>query len=97
MPRIIDEESLKRVNLNARLIAEDFADCGDPLLSSKERSLLHIYENGDNNPVEKFRPTFNDIDMAVREGIEGTWIDRKPRCLARHRVTRVAGEGSGES
>ena len=97
IPRIVDEESSKCVDLDAGLIAEDFASRGDALLGGEQRGFVHVDQDGDDDPVEEFRSTLDDVDVAVGEGVERPGIDREARRLVRHPVTRVAGEGSFES
>ena len=55
--------------------ADDLADHADPLLDREERRLLVLLEDRDDHPIREPPRPREDVEMAVRQGIEGTGID----------------------
>ena len=72
---VVDEQPVERVDLDVRLVLEHGPDDVDALLHREERRLLGVDEDRDDDPVEQPRAARDDVDVAVRERIEGAGID----------------------
>ena len=46
-----------------------------PLLDRKERALLVVDEDSDDNLVEELRAALDNVEVAVRHGVEGAGVD----------------------
>ena len=74
---VIHEQPVEGVHFDIRHRAEDSAHDLHALVHREKRRLLGIHQNGHDDPVEQSRAARNDIDVPVRQRIEGTGIDSK--------------------
>src|SRR6185437_8750577 len=71
---IVDQQPIERLDLDARVFLEYDARNLDTLIRREQRRLFRIRGNGDNDAIEEPRATHDDVDVAVRQRIEGAGI-----------------------
>ena len=70
--------------------AERRPDDVDPLLDGEERLLSRVGEHADDDPVERSGRAADDVDVAVRDRVEGARVDRDAHPLL---LAPVEGQG----
>ena len=71
----LHEEAAERLHDDLRLAPEDPADHVKALLHREERGLLGVDENRDEHAIENVAAPPDEIDVAVRHGIERARVD----------------------
>jgi hypothetical protein len=91
LARVLDEQSLEVVDLDARVLPDDVADHRDALLDGEERRLLRVVQHGHDDAVERAQAALEDADVSVRDRVERAGIDRDAHVrVARSSVTPVS-------
>ena len=72
---VIHEQAVEGIDLDIRQQLEDRAGYLHALRHREQRGLLRIDENRDDDPIEQPRAPGNDIDVTVRQRIEGSRIN----------------------
>src|SRR6202008_5209862 len=70
-PRVFDQQPVEGVDLDVRVLAEDLADDRDALVGGKQRVLLGVHQDGDEDPLEQVRAAEDDVDVTVGQRVEG--------------------------
>jgi hypothetical protein len=71
----IGQKSMERNDFDPRLALEDVTDDGHPFPGRKQRRFPGIFQDGHENPGKELCPAEDDIDVPVRDGIEGSGAD----------------------
>jgi hypothetical protein len=75
----MDEQAAKGVDADVAIALVDFLyDLGEhfhSLFDGEEGLFLRVDENADDNLVEELAPAFDDVQVAVGDGVKRTGID----------------------
>src|SRR5579863_2737725 len=72
---VIDQQSFKRGHFNIRIRPHYFFEHLHPLRHRKQRPLGVVVENRDDQPLDQFAASRNQIQVPVGDRVKGTWID----------------------
>jgi len=67
---VVHQETIERVDLDARLGAHGFADHVDAFLHAEQRLLLGVGEHRDDQAIDHHQTTFDDAQVTVGDRVE---------------------------
>src|SRR6185295_20128964 len=69
---VVDEQATERVDFDVREVCNRLPKHLHPLIQSEETGLVLVDEHGCDNLIEQLRRPLDDVEMAVRDRIEGS-------------------------